>query len=97
VRACRRCHDWFEAELILATGGGWHIRRDPRSPLDVPVFLVTPEVPLGGWFLLDDEGGREQVHPDDHGLPEVPAVLPPGHVRYAVGRPVGTVPWVEPW
>lgn len=96
VRACHRCHGWLEAHPTWAGDGGWHIRRDLRSPLEVPVFLVTPEAPLGGWMLLDDEGGRESVHHDDHGLPEVPAHLPPGHVRLGLGRPLGTVPWVTP-
>ncbi len=90
------CHGWFEAHPTWAGEGGWHIRRDRRSPLDVPAFIVTPEAPLGAWVLLDDEGGREQVHHDDYGLPEVPAHLPPGHVRTMLGRPLSTVPWVEP-
>lgn len=100
IRACGSgttgCHGWFESHPLHAGNGGWHIRRDRRSPRDVPVFLVTPEAPLGGWVLLDDEGAREAVHADDHGLPEVPAVLPPGHVRLGTGRPLSTVPWVDP-
>lgn len=96
VRACHGCHMWFEDHPDWAGEGKWHIRRDPRPPTEVPVFLVTPESPLGAWFLLDDEGGREEVYPDDHGLPEVPVHLPPGHVRLRLGRPLETVPWVTP-
>lgn len=100
VRACGSgttgCHGWFEDHPTWAGDGGWHIRRDLRPAIEVPVFIVTPESPLGAWNLLDDEGGREPVHADDYGLPEVPAHLPPGHVRLVLGRPLGTVPWVDP-
>ncbi len=96
IRADHRCHRWLEDHPIWAGEGGWQIRRTLRSPLEIPAFIVTPEAPLGEWVLLDDAGGREQVHADDHGLPEVPAHLPPGHVRLGVCRPLETVPWVEP-
>ena len=89
-------HGWLEAHPKWAAEGGWHIRRDPRPPTEVPVFLVTPLQSLGAWHLLLDDGSREEVHPDDHGLPEVPVHLPPGHVRLRLGRPLETVPWVEP-
>jgi hypothetical protein len=62
----------------------------------VPVFVVTVLAPLGAWHLLLDDGSRDEVYPDDYGLPEVPAHLPPGHVRLVLGRPLGTVPWVDP-
>ncbi len=100
VRACGSgttgCHGWFEAHSTWAGDGGWHIRRDRRDPLEVPVFLVTVLQPLGAWHLLDDLGGRDEVYPDEFGLPEVPVHLPPGHVRTVLGRPLETVPWVEP-
>jgi hypothetical protein len=100
IRACGSgttgCHGWFEHHPTWGGEGGWQIRRTLRTPLEVPAFLVTPEAPFGGWYLLDDENGREGVFPDDFGLPEVPAHLPPGHVRLRTGRPLSTVPWVEP-
>jgi hypothetical protein len=96
VRACRRCHDWFEDHPTWAGDGGWHIRRDLRPAIEVPVFVVTVLAPLGAWHLLLDDGSRDEVYPDDYGLPEVPAHLPPGHVRLVLGRPLGTVPWVDP-
>lgn len=89
----RLCHGWLEANPTWAGGGFWHIRRDLRLPDIVPTYLRTPEVPDGGWFLLLDDGSREQVHADDYGLPEAPLHLPylvPG------GRPLATVPWMDP-
>ncbi len=93
VRACHGCHSWLEHHPLWATGGWWHIRRDPRSPLELPVFLKVALLPRGGWFLLDDAGGMELVDPDDHDLPGAPLHLP-----YVVpgGRPLATVPWVAP-
>ncbi len=68
VRACHGCHSWLEHHPLWATGGWWHIRRDPRSPLELPVFLKVA-------------------------LPGAPLHLP-----YVVpgGRPLATVPWVDP-
>lgn len=88
----RLCHGWLEANPLWAGAGGWHIRRDLRLPDIVPVYL-RPAWSPAGWFLLLDDGSTEPVHADDFGLPEVPAYLPyvlPG------GRPLATVPWVEP-
>ncbi len=80
------CHWWFEANPNYAGEGGWHIRRDRRSPAVIPVFLTI----WLGWHLLDDEGGRRLVDPADYGLPLVPAHFPPA------ARPLHTTPWVDP-
>lgn len=102
VRACGSgttgCHGWLKMHPTWAGEGGWHIRHDLRLPDIVPVFIVTPVAPLGGWHLLLDDLSRELVDAEGYGLPEVPAHLPPGHVRVLVlgGRPLATVPWVEP-
>jgi hypothetical protein len=88
----RLCHGWLEAHPTWAGEGGWHIRRDPRAPAEVPVYL-RPALAWPGWYLIDDEGLYLVVDPDDYGLPEVPEHLP-----YVVpsGRPLDTVPWVDP-
>lgn len=70
------CHGWTEHEPDFAALGGWRIVHDERDPLFVPVWLNGP---YGcGWFLLDDDGCVNWQYPPDLGLPEVPAVLPPG-------------------
>jgi hypothetical protein len=86
----RLCHGWLEDHPTWAGEGGWQIRRDPRLPSEVPVFLRPFD--LGpGWFTLDDLGNRWRVDPADYGLPLVPAHLP-----WLSGRPLHTVPWVDP-
>lgn len=85
-------HGWLEANPSWAGEGGWHIRRDLRLPDIVPVYLRPAWAPPG-WFVLLDDGSAEPVFPDDYGLPEVPAYLP--YVLPA-GRPLATVPWVDP-
>lgn len=87
----RGCHGWFEANPLWAGEGGWHIRRDPRPPTEVPVYL-RPALHASGWFLIRDVGGPclVPVDPADYGLPLMPAHFPPS------ARPLATTPWVDP-
>ena len=98
LRTCgdgtRLCHGWLEAHPIWAGEGGWHVRRNPVDPALQPAYL-RPALAWPGWWLVTDAdpGIYVAVDPADYGLPEVPEHLPyvpPG------GRPLATVPWVDP-
>jgi len=49
VLLCRDCHTWVETHRTEASEHGWLVlRRDPREPIDVPVWCA------GEWWWVTD-------------------------------------------
>ena len=50
--ACHECNGWLEDNPVRAEAGGWKVHHGVTLPADVPIRYP------GGWWLLDNEGGR---------------------------------------
>lgn len=55
LAACRECHAWCHAHPVEAKAKGWMVHSHHPDPAGVPVLIRRK------WWMLDDEGGMEEV------------------------------------
>lgn len=61
LAACRECHAWCHAHPVEAKAKGWMVHSHHPCPAEVPVLIRRK------WWLLDDQGGMEEVKESNHG------------------------------